>query len=220
MPAERKPRIHGLAQLPFISLAGHSPTFSRLVQVLAAITAKAFQEFSEAIEAGSKPKDVARQALQKHWRVIFNGNGYEPANQVGVLPRRYRCHCECRGAASVMACPCFFRPLSPRQAYVASILGSRLCGGTPLKRTLNFLVTSRRVQWDVCIYVYTLYTCLVNFTVASRFFPQKSVLRVRSLPCVTTLDLLKSKPSAVSALEVFAFLCGSNRRASYHALLQ
>ena len=39
--------------------------------VLATITADAFRSFSEAIEKGAKPKDVAKQALKEHWKVCI-----------------------------------------------------------------------------------------------------------------------------------------------------
>jgi glutamine synthetase len=32
--------------------------------------------FSDKIEAGSKPADIAAAALEAHWKVIFSGNGY------------------------------------------------------------------------------------------------------------------------------------------------
>jgi len=44
--------------------------------VLCTIWAEAFATFADKIEAGSTPVDVAAEALKKHWRVIFNGNGY------------------------------------------------------------------------------------------------------------------------------------------------
>jgi uncharacterized protein YeaC (DUF1315 family) len=37
--------------------------------VLASITADVFREFSEAIEAGEKPRAVAQRALKKSWKV-------------------------------------------------------------------------------------------------------------------------------------------------------
>jgi hypothetical protein len=37
--------------------------------VLNTIVAKAFREFSEAIEAGQAPKQVAQQALRDAWKV-------------------------------------------------------------------------------------------------------------------------------------------------------
>lgn len=49
--------------------------------VLAGICAKSFNAFSDAIEAGASPKEVAQKALKEHWKVIFNGNGYDPVNQ-------------------------------------------------------------------------------------------------------------------------------------------
>merc|ERR1719352_467307 len=44
--------------------------------VLCTIFADSFAEMSKAIEGGAKPADVAAEALDKHWRAIFNGNGY------------------------------------------------------------------------------------------------------------------------------------------------
>merc|ERR1712228_247830 len=40
------------------------------------IFAESFATFSDAIEKGATPIDVASEALDAHWRVIFNGNGY------------------------------------------------------------------------------------------------------------------------------------------------
>jgi glutamine synthetase type III len=47
-----------------------------LAQVLCTIFAEAFANVSDAIEAGGKPADIAAGLLEKHWKVIFNGNGY------------------------------------------------------------------------------------------------------------------------------------------------
>lgn len=58
---------------------GSAQNVSLVNTVLCAITADALREFSDKIEAGQKPVDVAKQALDQHWRVIFNGNGYDPA---------------------------------------------------------------------------------------------------------------------------------------------
>jgi glutamine synthetase len=44
--------------------------------VMCTTFAEAFANFSDAIEAGQKPADVAAAALEEHWKVIFNGNGY------------------------------------------------------------------------------------------------------------------------------------------------
>jgi glutamine synthetase len=43
--------------------------------------ASKFAEFADAMDAGKKPDEVARDALKKHWRVIFNGNNYDEAMQ-------------------------------------------------------------------------------------------------------------------------------------------
>jgi len=44
--------------------------------VLNTIIAEKFGEFSDRIDAGESAIDVAREALNKHWRVIFNGDNY------------------------------------------------------------------------------------------------------------------------------------------------
>jgi len=49
--------------------------------VLATITANAFKQFADAIEAGQTPAAVAQAALKSSWKTIFNGNGYDAANQ-------------------------------------------------------------------------------------------------------------------------------------------
>jgi len=58
---------------------GSSQNVSMVNTVLATMTAEAFKAFADAIEGGAKPDDVARDALNKHWRVLFDGNGYDPA---------------------------------------------------------------------------------------------------------------------------------------------
>lgn len=60
---------------------GSSQNVSLVNTVLAAITAEAFKEFADQIEAGAKAADVAKKALRESFDVIFNGNGYDPANQ-------------------------------------------------------------------------------------------------------------------------------------------
>ncbi|KAL1505117.1 hypothetical protein AB1Y20_008876 [Prymnesium parvum] len=55
---------------------GSSQNVSMTNTILCSITAHAFAEFNAKIEKGEKPADVARAALEKHWRIIFNGNGY------------------------------------------------------------------------------------------------------------------------------------------------
>lgn len=60
---------------------GSSQNVSLVNTVLAAISAKSFKEFADAIEAGQTPKAVAQAALKSSWKAVFNGNGYDPANQ-------------------------------------------------------------------------------------------------------------------------------------------
>jgi len=60
---------------------GSSQNVSFVNTVLASICAQSFKLFADAIEAGASPKDVARKALNDSWKVVFNGNGYDPANQ-------------------------------------------------------------------------------------------------------------------------------------------
>lgn len=58
---------------------GSSQNVSMVNTVLATIAAESFKNFSDQIEAGKKPEEVAKEALNKHWRVIFDGNGYDPS---------------------------------------------------------------------------------------------------------------------------------------------
>ena len=58
---------------------GSAQNVSVVNTILNAMCAEAFQEFADKIETGAKPADVAAEALNKHWKVIFNGNGYDPA---------------------------------------------------------------------------------------------------------------------------------------------
>lgn len=60
---------------------GSSQNVSLVNTVLSTIVAKSFQEFANAIEAGQAPQDVARNALKTSWKNVFNGNGYDAANQ-------------------------------------------------------------------------------------------------------------------------------------------
>lgn len=55
--------------------------------VLNTIAAEKFGEFADAIDAGADPVDVAREALNKHWRVIFNGNCYDEEMQQMLTDR-------------------------------------------------------------------------------------------------------------------------------------
>jgi glutamine synthetase len=55
--------------------------------VLNTIVAEKFAEFADAIEGGADPATVARESLAKHWKVVFNGNGYDPAMQKELTDR-------------------------------------------------------------------------------------------------------------------------------------
>ena len=60
---------------------GSSQNVSFVNCVLNTLTADAFASFSDKIEAGQNPRDVAAEALNESWRVIFNGDNYDEANQ-------------------------------------------------------------------------------------------------------------------------------------------
>jgi glutamine synthetase len=66
---------------------GSAQNVSMVNTVLATMCAKAFKEFSDSIDAGKKPRDIAMEALNQHWKVVFNGNGYDPANQKDLTDR-------------------------------------------------------------------------------------------------------------------------------------
>jgi len=55
---------------------GSAQHVSMVNTVLCTIIADSFAAFSDQIEAGKSPADVAAAALDEHWKVIFNGNGY------------------------------------------------------------------------------------------------------------------------------------------------
>jgi glutamine synthetase len=60
---------------------GSSQNVSLVNTVLNTLSANAFKEFADAIEGGKSPQEVASQALNEHWKVIFNGDNYDPKNQ-------------------------------------------------------------------------------------------------------------------------------------------
>lgn len=84
VPAEDRNRTspfpYGGARFEFRAV-GSSQNVSLVNTVLNTIAAEKFGEFADKIEAGADPAAVAREALKKHWKVIFNGNNYDPANQ-------------------------------------------------------------------------------------------------------------------------------------------
>eukprot|EP00591_Stephanopyxis_turris_P011704 CAMPEP_0195509352 /NCGR_PEP_ID=MMETSP0794_2-20130614/2306_1 /TAXON_ID=515487 /ORGANISM="Stephanopyxis turris, Strain CCMP 815" /LENGTH=714 /DNA_ID=CAMNT_0040636545 /DNA_START=35 /DNA_END=2179 /DNA_ORIENTATION=+ len=79
VPAEDRNRTspfpYGGGRFEFRAV-GSSQNVSMVNTVLNTITAAKFAEFSDAIEAGGDPIEIAREALDKHWKVIFNGDNY------------------------------------------------------------------------------------------------------------------------------------------------
>jgi len=55
---------------------GSSQNVSMVNTVLCSAIGEAFAEFADAIEGGKDKCAVATEALEAHWSVIFNGNGY------------------------------------------------------------------------------------------------------------------------------------------------
>merc|ERR1719203_2767683 len=80
VPAEDRNRTspfpYGGARFEYRAV-GSSQNVSMVNTVLNTIVA----EFSDRIEKGEAAADVAREELTKHWKVIFNGNNYDEANQ-------------------------------------------------------------------------------------------------------------------------------------------
>jgi len=84
VPAEDRNRTspfpYGGARFEFRAV-GSSQNVSMVNTVLNTIAAEKFGEFSDRIDLGENPSDIAIEALNKHWRVIFNGNNYDEVNQ-------------------------------------------------------------------------------------------------------------------------------------------
>jgi glutamine synthetase len=84
VPAEDRNRTspfpYGGARFEFRAV-GSAQNVSLVNTVLNTIAAEKFAEFADRIDAGEKPADVAREALKKHWKVIFNGDNYDEASQ-------------------------------------------------------------------------------------------------------------------------------------------
>ena len=84
VPAEDRNRTspfpYGGCRFEFRAV-GSSQNVSMVNTVLSAMCAEKFAEFADAIEGGKDPAAVAREALRKHWKVIFNGNNYDEENQ-------------------------------------------------------------------------------------------------------------------------------------------
>lgn len=84
VPAEDRNRTspfpYGGARFEFRAV-GSAQNVSMVNTVLNTICAEKFKEFADRIDAGEKAEDIAREALNKHWKVIFNGNSYDLDNQ-------------------------------------------------------------------------------------------------------------------------------------------
>lgn len=84
VPAEDRNRTspfpYGGARFEFRAV-GSSQNVSLVNTVLNTIAAEKFSEFADRIENGEEPAAVAREALKKHWKVIFNGDNYDESNQ-------------------------------------------------------------------------------------------------------------------------------------------
>jgi len=90
VPAEDRNRTspfpYGGARFEFRAV-GSSQNVSLVNTVLNTMCAQKFKEFADRIDAGEKAEDVAREALTKHWKVIFNGNSYDLDNQQMLTDR-------------------------------------------------------------------------------------------------------------------------------------
>lgn len=90
VPAEDRNRTspfpYGGSRFEFRAV-GSSQNVSLVNTVLNTICAEKFAEFADKIEGGADASDVAREALKKHWKVIFNGDNYDEANQAMLTDR-------------------------------------------------------------------------------------------------------------------------------------
>jgi len=90
VPAEDRNRTspfpYGGARFEFRAV-GSSQNVSMVNTVLNTIAAEKFGEFADKIDAGADPVEVAREALNKHWRVIFNGDNYDETSQQMLTDR-------------------------------------------------------------------------------------------------------------------------------------
>ena len=90
VPAEDRNRTspfpYGGARFEFRAV-GSSQNASMVNTVINTIVAEKFAEFSDAIDAGADPHDLARRTLNENWRIIFNGNNYDPAMQKELTDR-------------------------------------------------------------------------------------------------------------------------------------
>merc|ERR1712048_48975 len=84
VPAEDRNRTspfpYGGARFEFRAV-GSSQNVSMVNTILNTMCAVKFGEFADRMEAGEDINAIAREALKKHWKVIFNGDNYDEANQ-------------------------------------------------------------------------------------------------------------------------------------------
>jgi len=84
VPAEDRNRTspfpYGGARFEFRAV-GSSQNVSMVNTVLNTITAEKFAEFADRIDAGEDANEIAKETLNKHWKVIFNGDNYDEDNQ-------------------------------------------------------------------------------------------------------------------------------------------
>jgi len=84
IPSEDRNRTspfpYGGARFEFRAV-GSSQNVSMVNTVLNTMCAQKFGEFADRIEAGESAVEVARESLTKHWKAIFNGNGYDLESQ-------------------------------------------------------------------------------------------------------------------------------------------
>lgn len=90
LPAEDRNRTspfpYGGGRFEFRAV-GSSQNVSLVNTVLNTITAEKFAQFADRIDAGEDPLEIAKESLNKHWRVIFNGNNYDEAMQEMLTER-------------------------------------------------------------------------------------------------------------------------------------
>lgn len=60
---------------------GSSQNVSLVNTVLCTIVAEACGAFADKVAAGATPEAVAAEMLESHWKVVFNGDNYDEANQ-------------------------------------------------------------------------------------------------------------------------------------------
>jgi len=90
VPAEDRNRTsplpYGGARFEFRAV-GSSQNCSMVNTVLNTIAAEKFGEFADRMDQGESAEDIAKEALEKHWRVIFNGDNYNEENQQMLTDR-------------------------------------------------------------------------------------------------------------------------------------